>query len=269
MKHIWKIEEERFLIDNYPTRGIIYCMNKLNLSKIQIRNKIRILKLKLIDKIDVEPFRSISSNKISYIMGLLWADGSISNESEKSYFIRLEANIDDMNSIEEIIYETGNWKKYIRQRTRKGNKCKKSITYHIGFKKLYDIFKNYDFHSKSRVSPFKILNTIPNDLKHYFFRGIVDGDGCFYINKKEGNYQLSISSSYEQDWSYLIELCKKLQINRYGINLTENKKKKSKSSQFRITNKKDIIKIGNYIYNNFSDDKIGFDRKYRKFELML
>jgi len=269
MKHIWNDDEEKFLKESYPTMGMIYCMDKLNLNRIQIQNKVRILKLNLNDKVNIELFKNIDTNKMSYIMGLLWADGCMSKDSETSYYIRLEGNMDDMISIEKIIYETGNWKKYIRQRTRKGKKCKKSVIYHIGFKKLHDIFKSYDFHYKSNSSPFKILNIIPENLKFYFFRGISDGDGCFYINKKNGNYQFSISSTYEQDWSYLINLCKFLQISKYGIKTTINEKKKSKSSQFRITNKRDIVKIGNYIYNNFNDDKIGFDRKYKKFNQIL
>ena len=84
-----------------------------------------------------------------------------------------------MLEIESTIMKTGNWNKYyIKGRLKNNTICKDSILYRIGFKKLYNIFKEYDYDIKSTISPYKILNSIPKELKHYFFLGLIDGDGC-------------------------------------------------------------------------------------------
>jgi len=103
-----------------------------------------------------------------------------------------------------------------------------------------------------------------NKLKHYWFRGLIDGDGCFYYYKpKLGSTlrQFALASTYEQDWGYFESLCDELQIN---YKIKRNKNLKSSSSYLRITNKDGIIKLGEYIYKNY--DNIGLDRKYKKFK---
>ncbi len=133
-------------------------------------------------------------------------------------------------------------------------------------KRIYNFLKKHDYHLKSYMSPDKILSKIPKELKYYFYRGLIDGDGCFYINIKNKLYQFSITSSYEQDWGFMINLCNELDI-KYNIKLIDriNKRtgKENKSSQFRITNKKGIKKIGEYIYQDY--DNIGLKRKYDKY----
>lgn len=122
-----------------------------------------------------------------------------------------------------------------------------------------------DFSKKSIMSPKKIISKIPEELRHYFFRGLVDGDGCFYFNEKNGkikNRQFSITSSYEQDWSYVSDLFDSLNIN-YSIRRV---KKKSSYSQIRVTKKKDIQVIGDYMY---SGELFGFPRKLNKFNKLV
>jgi len=263
MVHSWKKEEIKFLIKNYPKNGFNYCSEKLNIDKAKVKSKVGTLKLKLVDKYDIKNFIKITKKEVAYIMGLLWSDGNI---YEPSHSINLTANYDDMLNIENIIMKTSNWNKYfIKGRYRNDTLCKNNICYNINSKQLYYILKKYDFHLKSKVSPNKILEIIPDKIKHYFFRGLVDGDGWFYINKKNYNNQFGIASSLEQDWSYMIELSKLLDIKKYTIK--KQITKKGKSSMFRITNKKDILKLGEYLYKDY--DKIGFKRKYDKYKQII
>ena len=154
----------------------------------------------------------------------MWADGNISN-SRNNYNIRIEANYNDMVEIENIIMKTGNWTKY----TIKGRMGNNDILcYKIGFKKLYNIFREYGYDKKSEISPFKILELIPDNIRHYFFLGLIDGDGCFYINKKQYTYQFILVSTYEQDWTYMKNLCNNLNISKYRIDKKKNKPKKKK-----------------------------------------
>jgi hypothetical protein len=61
----------------------------------------------------------------------------------------------------------------------------------------------------------------------------------------------------------MVDLCKKLNISKYRVDLIQTKK--SKSSTFRICRKDDIKIIGKYIYQDFSINHIGLMRKYEKF----
>lgn len=45
----------------------------------------------------------------------------------------------------------------------------------------------------------------------------------------------------------------------------ESRKNGNKSSSIRIENKSGIVKLGNYIYDDFKDNNIGLARKYNKF----
>lgn len=263
MLHKWKKEEVDYIIKNYPEFGYSYCANNLNININKVKSKVTKMKLKLKDKTDISVFENIRSKEVSYILGLLWADGNINNVGN-NYEVKIESNKDDMKEIRDVIMMTGNWNEYHRDgRNRNETKCKDSVCYKIGFKKLYNIFENYGFDDKSFRSPSILLSSIPNDIRHYFYRGLSDGDGCFYINKKNYNYQYIISSTYEQEWLHMIDLCEKLKINNYSIKRYRGKK--GCYSQFKITNKIDIKKIGNYIYYDRYKDNIGLRRKYEKF----
>ena len=182
MNHKWQENEIYFLIQNYPNFGLNYCIDKLNLSKQAIKSKICSLKLniEIEDKTDISIFKNINNKESSYILGLLWADGNINNNF-RNYEVGISANKEDMLEIEDTIMKTGNWKKYNIKGKLRNNICKDTICYKIRFKKLYNIFKDYEYEQKSNISPTKLLSKIPDKLQHYFFLGIVDGDGCFYI----------------------------------------------------------------------------------------
>ena len=53
-----------------------------------------------------------------------------------------------------------------------------------------------------------------------------------------------------------------LKINKYSIK--RQLTKRGNYSQFKITNKSDILKLGNYIYQNY--DNIGLERKFNKYQ---
>jgi hypothetical protein len=107
------------------------------------------------------------------------------------------------------------------------------------------------------------LSKIPNELKHYFFRGLIDGDGSFYF--KDYTRQFALTSSYEQDWDYFERLCEYLGIKykiKRVINFNKKTKKENKSSVLRILGK-EIIKLGEYIYKG---DDFGLSRKINKYK---
>jgi len=250
--HIYTTEETNWIINNYPIHGSKYCAEKMKLSIEQVRGKVSRMKLNKADKINVEQFKNIKTKEVAYIMGFIWADGHVTKKTK----CRIHVNIvkEDMEEIKNIFFETGKWNHHNRK-----YQYREQGQIDIGSKSLHKIFCDYDYQHKSHISPFKIIESIPEKLKNYFFRGLSDGDGCFYINKKHYTYQYILSSTHEQNWKYMIDLCEKLNI-KYRIDRVINKK--SKYSAFRICRKNDVIIFGNYIYNDFN---FGLNRKHKKF----
>jgi hypothetical protein len=190
-----------------------------------------------------------------YILGLLWADGSMCGN-----MISLESVKEDIESLRKVFLDTGEWN--IRYRNRED--WKPQMVYHISNKEFSMFLKNNDYDKKSYASADKILQKIPDNLKNYWLRGYWDGDGCFYFNNISKAVQCTATSTYEQDWTFLENIYKNLNI-KYSIRRV--KKQKSSYSQIRITNQKDSLKLINYLYA-FEDD-LGFKRKKEKASLIL
>jgi hypothetical protein len=190
-----------------------------------------------------------------YILGLLWADGSMYGN-----MISLESVKEDVESLKKVFLDTGEWN--IRYRNREH--WKPQMVYHISNKEFSTFLKSNDYDKKSYISADKILQKIPDNLKNYWLRGYWDGDGCFYFNSTSKVVQCTATSTYEQDWTFLENIYKNLNI-KYSIRRV--KKQKSSYSQIRITNQKDSLKLINYLYA--FEDKLGFKRKKEKASLIL
>ena len=276
---IWKKEDIDFLNINYPLYGSEYCCIKLNKTNRQIITKCSLLKIKLNkdvkskkfsnikknskNSVPYETFININSKEISYILGFLWTDGHV----RKPYTISTTINIKDSSDIKNIFDKTGNWsfysyKKYDKRTTKKYD----SFTITTSNKNIVNFLIENDYNEKSKLSPDKILSKIPSEYKSYFFRGYSDGDGCFY--KYKNNHQYIITSTYEQDWSFMKIILNELKIifNIKKSNNTNKEGKISKYSQILITNKNDIDIFGDYIYkDNIEFDNVGLYRKYEKY----
>lgn len=271
--------EIKFINENYPSMGSRYCANELNFTIPQIQEFARRNKLKILNRskaclyyrslikttFNHETITSINSSEAAYVLGFLWADGSLGNS--KNCGISLEIVSEDMLFIKPILDKLGPWKYYERQRMN----WKPITSAKINNRILYEFLIDNDYGTKSTTSPCKILDKIPDNLKHYFFRGLIDGDGCFYVNAKQYLYQFSITSTVTQNWKFFTGLLERLGI-RYHIKYTEKINKKSEKfnsdSCLRITNKNEILKLGEYIYFDFESDKIGLPRKYEKYNLI-
>jgi hypothetical protein len=272
-----KKEDLEIIIKEYPFYGSKKCMELTNLTlnsvlcvvnkyKLKILNRSQhILNYKSKIKTVFNPtyFIDEMTKESVYILGLLWADGSLGND--KNCDIRVEIVKEDLDKLSEIFKKTGKWNYY--ERTR--NKWKPIASFVINNRTFFNFLIENDYKNKSLVSPFKIIDIIPENLKHYFFRGLIDGDGCFYINQKQYTYQFTITSSYEQDWSYLENLLKNYDI-KYSIckrqSINKKTEKMNRSSVLRITNKNDIKKFGEFIYKDYDSDQMGLNRKYKIFE---
>ncbi len=204
-------------------------------------------------------FRNVVTAEAAYLLGLIWADGYVYDNDEKNaHKIVIENLYEDALIFKEIAEKTGKWKFYIRNRPNM-NKMGRLLTFNLPLTKF---LIEYGYTTKSIGSADKILSIIPEKLKHYFFRGLVDGDGSICKTR----YYFSVYSSYFQDWQYMINICNKLNIKYYINQKGDNK---GYSSTFVIGRKEDFFKFGAYIYQNYDKERIGLNRKYNIYKEKL
>jgi len=207
---------------------------------------------------------TVKNKKEAYILGLLWGDGWLQkpNKNYETYYPHIQILKEDFNNIKDIFTCYGNWKIYDRNRkNRKPQRCAYLVNSEFGL-----FLKQLDYRNKSTVSPSKILSIIPENLKSYWWRGYIDADGCFYVNKKNSNYQFCLTSTKNQNWDCTEQLFKKIGIKSYRIYTQDNGV--NACSRIRITNKKDIKILGLYLYGK-EYDNFGLNRKHQKYSEII
>lgn len=282
MKSSITTKQKEYIIANYSRKGAKHCIDTLKITKGQLvwfchSNNIRVTKSRRKEateesinkarnsyrinhpiKVSVDQFYSIQSPQVAYILGLLWADGYI----KPPYVVSIECLSDDVDIFQKVFSFSGDWARY--NRTRDSRKPQSEL--HTCNRELVEFLIQHGYSAKSFNSACSIISNVPENLLHYWFRGLVDGDGCFYMSPDKKCRQFCVTSSYEQDWKYMEDIFKKLNV-RYKIK-HQISKSGDKSSQIRITSPFDIKSFGEWIYQNYEKDKIGLPRKYEKWKLI-
>jgi len=208
----------------------------------------------------------------SYILGLLWADGHVNPKTNE---IRISALSKDIITYLPIFQKTGIWLDFWNNKKQKTRNNKPQGTLTCSNKNLKKFLTecNYTPHNTNSTN---IVSVIPKCLQHYWYRGFVDGDGCWTYSKTSRtlpsgklntfyNRKFTITGPKEQDWNFFETLLKKLNIN-YKIN---RYRKSNKYSHLTVTGKENFLKLGNYLYKTFEKDKIGLPRKYCKWKEII
>jgi hypothetical protein len=210
-------------------------------------------------RVNPNQFLSVTTPEIAYLLGLLWADGHVKsiNLSGSIRFGNITSDIDD---IRHVFHKTGDWNFYEMGRQRANWKDQTAIV--INEKTLFNFLKDHDYETKSGGSPIKILSHVPEHLRHYWWRGYFDGDGNLYIGKH--CHQISMASTYDQDWSFALSLMATLGVK--GSICQTISKKGHKSSTLRICGIENCKRFCEFIYAGYELDKIGFSRKYQKYQ---
>ena len=276
MRNRFSQAEIVFLRTHYPTKGSIWCSEELNRSVSSIQNKAFDVGLKIKNlrefylqkyfkknnefKVNADLFIVPIIPEIIYSLGLLWADGYVYQKNNVNT-VALKSTYPDGDEFYKIFQKTGNWNYYKYECKEK--RWKPSILLNTNNKPLANFLNEMDYHSKNN-SACKILSLIPENLKHYWFRGLFDGDG--HISKDTKIHpQIIISSEYNQNWKYIDDLFKKLEISYYSKKRVISKKG-HKSSRIRISNRKDCKRLLDYIYQNAENDGIYLNRKYQRYK---
>jgi intein/homing endonuclease len=198
-----------------------------------------------------------------YLLGLLWADGYVSRDKET---IVLSSTKPDSDYFEKILRMVGSWGFYY-------TKSKKHPTWKTGFtaairnNQLAEFLYNNDYVIKSNAGADKILKNILPNLHKFFFIGLIDGDGCFYVSRrKKLAIRFSITSSFNQDWKFVEKMLIDIGV-KYKIERTNSKS--GSYSKIHVWKLSELEKLGNYLYSSIQEDRIGLPRKYKKYKLIL
>ena len=184
------------------------------------------------------------TKEIAYFLGYFWADGTISGNS-----LRIELEEEDCNELEQICNTFYSFN--TSKRTRTNRKPQKSL-YCIA-PKLAQLLISFGKYPNSSENHSKILEYV-DPYQIYFIAGLIDGDGCWYINDKCA--QFSISSNYNQDWSTLQDFFK-----NFSCNIHTEIHNTDKSSLLRITNILELRKLVTDLNDKVS---FGLSRKINK-----
>lgn len=283
----WSQQEIDFLNKNYSQNGTAFCSENLNRDRKSVQKKASKLKLYVekeviknlrsstvkeswnkrtdsennLSKILKIPLENFTGNENSlYFMGYLWGDGSIIHKGVgRENSLRLEIVKEDALDIFDKMNSLINWNIYTRKRTGRREMMSFTITNRI----LTEHFLTLGYGQKSLIAP-KFLEDIPIPKRRHFYMGLSDADGCWYFNKKNKCYQYTISSTFDQDWKHITDLFDHLEI-KYSIRRRKQNRKDlstTKSSSVVVSNRNDVIKLGEYLY---TDCFIGLRRKHEKY----
>jgi len=216
-------------------------------------------------KVSTIDFINIKTLSHAYVLGLLWADGCVSfaNNNAKTPQIKHSAKKEDNLCFREIFLNTGNWGLY--ETRNQGSYTQKNNILEVNWtsnREFGDFLIENDYRKKMN-SPDKILNKLNIIERQLWFRGFFDSDGSITVIPK-GHHSMAFSGPKDQNWNFVKILFNEINIERYVERMISSRG--GFSSQIRISNKKDLIRFNNYLYNNSSE--IGLKRKREKFSLL-
>ncbi len=128
-----------------------------------------------------EEFFSNWGQEMAYVLGYIYADGSIYPSVRGSYF--------NVTSIDRsTIFKIKKWlksKHIIQKKKSTWSNGKIQYVLKIGNKKVYQSLENLGLHPSKSLS-IKFPKNIPEKYLSHFIRGYLDGDGCVYFEMAKG-----------------------------------------------------------------------------------
>jgi len=188
---------------------------------------------------------------MAYFLGWAWGDGYLRARSKTSMRFGIEiikSDADQVFSNFDITCKT-----QLRHRKREGRKQSSTLTscdYNF-----CSTLRSYGYLSKSNKPPTRVLESIPEELKPYWFRGFFEADGSISISKQSTGNFLSFRAEFygpiNYDWSFL---CDFLNDHHISYKISKRVRKSGSSSLVTISKIKDISKLGSILYskNDFS-----------------
>lgn len=260
-KHLqtWSVKDFDFLKENYSTKGTRYCANYLNRSVKSVVARANQLGLVLTGDFhfgklrDFSEIFNLNNPKVVYLLGLIWADGYVGKTIVVSIISDDMDQILDRLDIHNLLIGCS-----VQYRKPQRQNWKPQTTLTFGNSEIISFLKENGY-TKGRHNEPKILELIPKHLQHYWFRGLLDGDGS-YVVAKNGKCCISLTGDSNSTYKYMQDLCAELDI----IMPCSCRINKNGSKYTRVTTKNlyDAQLFCNYIYPEW--DGLGLDRKYFK-----
>lgn len=254
-------EDLEFIKEYYPKYGMSYCLENLKLNKSTIKGICHRNKIKRPEdprkalKPKIEDFKNVIKPEVAYLLGLLWADGCLIKDLTA---IVLIVNKYDAEHYLRIISNLGHFYPTVVKKTKEHLDDNTGIF--IYSKEFGKYFETLGFREKSHCSPKRVLDTIPDKLKRFFFLGFIDGDGSWRGRK------LSMCATYDYPWEEFINFVKEMNSTYYHHQTSTWQGKVSTLSVFSLG---DCVNIGTLLYKTYQEDKIGLPRKYEDFQLIV
>jgi len=202
-------------------------------NNVEIRPIGVVLKVKNKKNYDENYFENIDTEKKAYFLGLLYADGNVSNNNRVS--ISLKKN--DKHILEEMKHDMNGEMNIFDD--KKNNR----VLYFSGKKIVKDLEKYGLIPRKSLIIKYPDLD---KNLNRHFIRGYFDGDGNIYKRKTSNSSRFSICSGSK---SFLDEI-KYILIEDLNIKNCKNSKiKNTKCNIIAWSQVGEIKKIYKYLYN--------------------
>lgn len=281
MKTSLTISQQQFILENYSNMGLTACQKQLNISKYPIINFAREHHLKmnrsehnkLISNanknkpklyarktVDISPLKKLDNPWVAYILGLIWADGHVSNGK-----IQIKIMKKDMDEIKDGLKFLFDFSFFEVKKLK--DRWQDVINAYFNSVEATDYLKILGFFDKSIKSPDLILSKLSNQLQLLFLRGIMDGDGS--VSYRKNGLLVYATSHFEQDWSYLEKFCEsnKIEFKIYRVSSLNKKTGKQNSrSVFRLSGYGNNIRFCKLVWESFEKDSIGISRKYSVFK---
>ena len=269
MIHHWTLHEKDFIRKHFANFGAVFCAEHLNLPTPSVRAQASFLKVRTIKRFKVNPlnFIKVTSKEAAYILGFIWGDGTLQRRKNTNMIVIRNLS-KDINDIRHVFTETGEWNfiNFIRK-NNKGGFHNEQTEVNTSNRVLVDFLCEHNYHNKSGGCALSILSTIPDELKRFWYRGLLDADGCWFSSPKYRNKYISITSVIDQNWNFMMNICDKLSISYNVLKYTD--KRNHSCSRFIIRKIKDMRIFINYIYPDTQFDNIGLTRKYVSSQLIL
>ncbi len=270
-------EDIEYLKREFPNQGTHVCAKHLGRSPGTIATKARKLRLFVTKEahtriletafakpddwydVNINQFRVVEKPEVAYFLGYFWADGHVRIAPGKNYPFALLIQNTDYLTIAPMLSKLGKWGTFTYPNPSSADHALMTKVY-TGNKPLVLWLLDHDYGSKSYGAPTKILEHIPEHLRHYWWRGYMDGDGSWRVYASRGTaYHFCFCADYVSDYTEHVNVLESLSIS---YNIERVIKKSSRASKMVCSNLDGTYHWGKYIYQGYPEDGIGLPRKW-------
>jgi intein/homing endonuclease len=192
-------------------------------------------------------FFSRDNEQSFYIAGFIAADGSLTS-AKYSKILKISLAVKDASHLELIKMVLGSdhkTEKYIKKyKTKKGIKWSKCVAVQITSSKLFQDLKRFNIIPNKTATYYMPDWLLNHPLLNHFMRGYFDGDGSFYLDKRNNSLHFKMVGT-----KIFLEQYKK-SLNSL-LKLNSNSKIGKTKSIYRLeySGKEDVKNITNLLYN--------------------